>query len=180
MASRIPKPDTPKPGEPRRSKREKPFALAALELARGLLELPKDRKAAIGEMTPGFPPLSQLVRYSEYLGATGYASKRWRGFAEVYGEFMQFAHLEYEDFRDDYDKLYPDHALEEKVWYMMCDHHRQIVEDVIALLVEIMPETKRFEELDGESKERTIFMQALARQERKKRTDPRLEGLLED
>ncbi|MFQ5798460.1 MAG: hypothetical protein ACE5H0_07185 [Bacteroidota bacterium] len=154
---------------------------AAFRLAEGLLKEREDRKAAIQEVARGFPPLYQIIRYSEGLGWRGTVSKRWGQFAEVYADFMQLANLLFDKFGNEYDEMFGDHPREERIWFMMCDKMRPVVEDVLALVYEMMPEIKREFELKTESFERTTYFEVLKTKEPEpKRTDPRLAGLLED
>lgn len=143
-------------------------AEAAFSLARGMLEERGDRKAAIKEISKGFPLLYHFIRYSEGLGWRGTISKRWRQFAEVYADFMQIANLLYDKFGSEYDELFGDHPREERIWFMMCDKMRNMVDDVNALLIEMMPEMKREIELETESHERKAFFEVLREQKPKK------------
>lgn len=138
---------------------------AAFSLAEGLLREREDRKAAIKEISRGFPLLYHFIRYSEGLGWRGTISKRWRQFSEVYSDFMQIASLIYDKYGPEYEALFGDHPREERLWFMMCDKLRNMVEDVNALLIEMMPEMKREIELDTESKERMTFFEILSTQE---------------
>lgn len=143
-------------------------ARAAFGLAKGMLKERETRKTAIIELARGFPPLGQIIQFSEGLGWRGEISKRWAQFTEVYAEFMQLANLLYDKFGEEYDELFPDDEREERIWYMMCDKMRPVVEDVLALLYEMMPEMKREIELKTESSERMTFFQVLREQKPRK------------
>lgn len=139
---------------------------AAFEIAKGLLEERKDRKESMKEFSRGFPILYQIIRYSEGLGWTGAATKKWSQFSEVYAEFMQLSNLLYDKYEDEYSKLFDDHPREERIWFMMCDKMRPIVEDLNALVIEILPELKQEIELRAESKERETFFNVLANRDK--------------
>ncbi len=153
---------------------------ASYAIAKGILAEREDRKAAIKEFSQGFPILYQLIRFSDGLGWTGTASKRWAQFSEVYADFMQLANLLYDKYEDEYTKLYPDSPREERIWFMMCDKMRNVVEDLNALAIAIMPTLKQEIELRAESKERETFLQVLRPEERGKgRTSTRMKRQFE-
>ena len=127
----------------------------------------EDRKEAIREFSQGFPILYQMVRFSDGLGWTGTATKRWSQFSEVYADFMQLANLLYDKYEDEYSRLFADHPREERIWYMMCDKMRNVVEDVNALAIAIMPTLKQEIELRAESKERETLFQMLGHEAKK-------------
>jgi len=54
---------------------------------------------------------------------------------------------------------------EERVWGFMNEEFRMVVEDMIALIIEIMPELKRYEVFRAKSKERETFVGGISSQQ---------------